>query len=219
MRASLHRAVCPHNVPLHSAARTFIGSSSWVGCSSERFPELSIVAPPNSGAGRSVTDMDHSWLTGAAAALVIVLGPSTTSTPASAAPITAGSGATANTTASAAVITSASRGNVIAVVPGASIADGDHLPSKLDLHHSYRAVFVVWVAPNARRPSLKIHANGGPLRRCSVLKLQPGTDSFLTCEVTPDSARQGATNLTITLVARTSNLGTYSRSFRHSVTK
>jgi hypothetical protein len=110
-------------------------------------------------------------------------------------------------------------GNVIAVVPGASIADGDHLPSKLDLHHSYRAVFVVWVAPNARRPSLKIHANGGPLRRCSVLKLQPGTDSFLTCEVTPDSARQGATNLTITLVARTSNLGTYSRSFRHSVTK
>gem|GEM_PF-3694328 len=115
---------------------------------------------PNAGAGRSVTDMDHSWLTGAAA-LVIVLGPTATSSDASATAGTVGAPAATTARPALAMTTTAIGGNVIAVVPGAAITGDDHLPPKLDGSHTYRATFLMWVAPNARHPTLKVDAAGG----------------------------------------------------------
>jgi hypothetical protein len=162
--------------------------------------------------------MDHSWLSGAAA-LVIVLGPTATSSDASATAGTVGAPAATTARPALAMTTTAIGGNVIAVVPGAAITGDDHLPPKLDGSHTYRATFLIWVAPNARHPTLKVDAAGGVVRHCSVSKLQPGADSYLTCQVRPDPKHQVATNLTITVVVRTSNLGTYSRSYRHQITK
>jgi hypothetical protein len=216
--STLLNAVCPHKGRIPLSRRVFTGSSLVVGRSPARLPELARVPSADAGVRRSVTSMDHSWLTPAALTLVMAVGPSAPAAEASSAAVTAWEGAAVRSSDGGAVTTTAVRGDVTAVVPGASIADDDHLPTTLGDHHSYRAVFGVWVAPNAQRPRLKIRSDGWVVRRCAPLKLQPGTDSFVTCEVVRSSSRQ-ASNLAITLVVRTSNLGTYSRSFLHAVTK
>jgi hypothetical protein len=174
--------------------------------------------PPNSGAGRSVTEMDYSLLTGAAAALFMLLGPSAISAEASTATVTAGAGASATDRPAAAATTMTVSGNVRVVVPGAAIASDDHLPAKLDRRRAYRAAFLMWVAPNARHPRLEVHADGGVVRGCSVSKLRPGVKSYLSCQVLPDPRHRGASAMTITVVVRTANLGTYSRIDQHQIT-
>lgn len=167
---------------------------------------------PNLAIGRSVTDMDHSRLSWAIAALVVALGPTAAS-----------SGASAATSTSTAVygplsLPTARAGNVVAVVPGASFAGDDHLPAKLDRMHTYHATFVMWAAPNARHPVLKVRSIDGTARHCSHGKIRPGAATYVTCDVRANAKHRIATSMTITVAIGTSNLGTYSRSYRHQVT-
>ena len=182
-----------------------------VGCSPGRYSGFRRRSP-NLASGRSVTDMDHSRLSWAIATLVVALGPTATS-----------SGASAATTTNAAVygplqLSTTRAGNVVAVVPGASFAGDDHLPAKLDRKHTYHATFVMWAAPNARHPVLKVRTIDGTARHCSHSKIRPGAATYLTCDVRPNAKHQIAASMTIAVVIGTSNLGTYSHSYRHQIT-
>jgi hypothetical protein len=158
--------------------------------------------------------MRRAWLTSAAAAVVLALGPMAPSSEASAATLTRAGGATIGTP----LTTKAAGGNVIAVVPGASIVSDDHLSKQLDRGRTYTATFLIWVAPNARHPTVKVHADDGTVRRCSASKLSPGLAADLTCRVKPAARQSAVTNMTINVVVRTSNLGQYARSYTHQIT-
>lgn len=157
--------------------------------------------------------MDHSRLSWAIAALVIALGPTATRSAASAAAGTSGAATFRPLEKPTATV-----GNVMAVVPGASFAGDDHLPAKLDRKHTYYATFVMWAAPNARHPVLKVRTIDGTARHCSHSKIRPGAATYLTCDVRPNAKHQIAASMTIAVVIGTSNLGTYSHSYRHQIT-
>ncbi len=162
--------------------------------------------------------MDYSWLTGAAAALVLALGPMATSSEASAATGVPGPETTVMSVGAASVTSAAMASNIIAVVPGASIANNDHLSRRLNRHGHYRATFLIWVAPNSRHATVQVRADLGSVRHCSASELKPGTNQYVTCQVQPDP-KKGATRMTISVVVHTNNLGQYSRDFRHQISK
>lgn len=177
--------------------------------SSRRYPELARASSPNSGSGRSVDRAGRSWIGGAAAALVLALGPAA-SNEASAATFAADPGAASPHDADGL------SGNLIATVPGAAIAGGDHLPSSLEPGHNYDATFVVWVAPNARHATVKVQAVRGVVQYCSAAVLEPGINRHLTCRVRTN-AKQRRIPLTVTIVVRVGHLGAYSHTDRHNV--
>jgi hypothetical protein len=179
--------------------------------SPEGFLELSGTSPPDRCTGRSVADMNRSWLGGAAAALVLALGPAV-SAEASAANFNEAAGGGKGSSTAAVV-----SGNLIASVPGAAIAGDDHLPAILESGHTYNATFVIWVASNARHATLKVHADGGVVRYCSAAQLEPGLDRHLTCQIRAGRT-QLTTQLTITVVVHTRNLAQYSHSYQHQLT-
>jgi hypothetical protein len=155
--------------------------------------------------------MNRSWLGGAAAALVLALGPAVSAEASAATFNEADGGATGASTATAV------SGNVAASVPGAAIAGDDHLPAILESNHTYNATFVIWVAANASHATLKVHANGGVVSYCSAAQLEPGLDRHLTCQIRTGPTRP-ATPLTITVVVHSRNLGQYSHSYQHQLT-
>jgi hypothetical protein len=109
------------------------------------------------------------------------------------------------------------RGNVVASVPGASIAPGDHVTDKVQPGQTYRTVFSVWVASNAREARVRVRAEGATVSRCSSRHPRAGAVSYVACQVTPKAGTNGAHDVTITLVVRTSNVGSFSRTFQHGV--
>jgi hypothetical protein len=107
-------------------------------------------------------------------------------------------------------------GNVTVGVPGASIAADDEVDQSLQSGHAYRGAFAVWVAPNAGRATMVLKAHGANLSSCSSMRLRPGTTSAVMCLV------RGNTNgnrISIDAVVQTANLGTFTRTFSHALTR
>jgi hypothetical protein len=88
-------------------------------------------------------------------------------------------------------------GNVVAVVPGASIVSADHHSKQFARGHAYTVTFWIWVAPNARHATVKVHADGGTVRHCSASKLSPGLAVSLSCSVKPTANHVIVTDMTI----------------------
>jgi hypothetical protein len=121
------------------------------------------------------------------------------------------------TQASSGGVTADGLGTVVATVPGASIAPGDHVRYEVERHDTYRVVFSVWVAPNARRPTFKVRADGGVVRSCSSTKLRLGAVTIIKCRFRPTARKSHSRGITITAVVKTRNFGSYSRTYRHRV--
>jgi len=149
--------------------------------------------------------------------LVIAVGLTTANSKASAATVLAGSAADSSQTATP-LDTTAISGNVEALVPGVSIVPDDNLPKVLDRGHTYRATFLIWVAPNASHATVNTQVATGTVRGCSSSKLKPGSDVAFTCVVRPDSKHLAARNMTIDVTVSTTNLGQYTRSYGHGIT-
>jgi hypothetical protein len=146
-----------------------------------------------------------SWLASAASALAITLGPAATTYTGPAEPPSGG-------------VTTDGSGNIVATVPGASIAAGDHVEYTVDRGHSYRAVFLVWVAPNALKATFKVRADGGVVNHCSSVELRSGAVTSIRCQFRPSAKKSSrAGGITITAVVRTRNFGSYSRTYRHQL--
>ncbi|HEY3925055.1 MAG TPA: hypothetical protein VGL75_10885 [Acidothermaceae bacterium] len=102
-------------------------------------------------------------------------------------------------------------------MPGSAIARGDGLDAVIQHGLSYRAEFLVWVAPNVGMATLTLHADGAGLGHCSSPRLRPGKTATVTCLVRTDT---DATEVAVTtdVVVQTSNFGTFSRTFTHALT-
>jgi hypothetical protein len=147
--------------------------------------------------------VNRQWLLGAAATLVVALGADG---------ILSDRDDARHRTASG-----GGHGNVVASVPGASIAPGDHVTDKVQPGRTYRTVFSVWVASNARKARVRVRAEGGAVSRCSSRHPRSGAVSYVTCEVRPKAKTVGPKDVTVTVVVRTSNFGSFSRTFRHEI--
>jgi hypothetical protein len=148
--------------------------------------------------------VNRQWLLGAAATLVVALGADG---------ITPGAGHARHPHPPP----GGGHGNVVASVPGASIAPGDHVTDKVQPGRTYRTVFSVWVASNARKARVRVRAEGGAVSDCSSRHPRSGAVTYVTCEVRPKAKRVGPKDVTVTVVVRTSNLGSFSRTFRHEI--
>jgi hypothetical protein len=104
-------------------------------------------------------------------------------------------------------------GNVTVVVPGASIARADGVDATIERGHAYRAEFLIWVAPNARKATLVVQSHGAVLNSCMSAHVRPGTTSAVLCLVRA-GAKTSGNRASIDVVVRT-NLGTVSRTFAH----
>jgi hypothetical protein len=149
--------------------------------------------------------------------LVIVVEITTANSKASAAPVLANS-ATSISDSAGPLDATAISGNVEALVPGVSIVPDDNLPHVLDRGHTYHASFLIWVAPNAGHAMVKAQVDTGSVRGCSSSKLNPGSGVAFTCAVRPDSKHVAVTNMTIDVIVSTTNLGQYTRTYRHGIT-
>jgi hypothetical protein len=107
-------------------------------------------------------------------------------------------------------------GDVVVVVPGSAIARGDGLDAVMQHGQSYRAEFLVWVAPNAGQATLTLHTAGAKLSHCSSQRLRPGTTSAVTCLVRTDTDAT-VSAVSTDVVVQTSNFGTFSRTFTHGL--
>jgi hypothetical protein len=107
-------------------------------------------------------------------------------------------------------------GNVTVTVPGSAVAVSDGIDQPLQGDHSYRAAFLVWVAPNVGKATLVLRADGAKLSKCTSMRLRPGATSAVTCLVRGDTA---GSQVAIDAVVQTSNLGTFSRTFSHAFTQ
>ena len=121
------------------------------------------------------------------------------------------------THATSAVAGTPGPGNVDVVVPGSAIARSDGLDLVMRRGQTYRAEFLVWVAANVGSATLTLHADGAGLSHCTTPRLRPGKTSAVMCLV---RAAPGAGERAVStdVVVRTSNFGTFSRTFTHALT-
>jgi hypothetical protein len=103
---------------------------------------------------------------------------------------------------------------VTAIVPGTAITPSDGLASVLHRGEPYRAEFVIWVAPNAGKATLSLQAIGVTLSSCTSEHVRAGSTSRIMCL----ARGRTNTNASFDVVVRTSDLGTYSRTFVHALT-
>ena len=161
------------------------------------------------GVSRNVGNVNTSTILGATAALLLALAPQS-----SAAALTR-SGSTGVAYPLPGGAAAPGRGNVTAVIPGASIAANDGIDQAMQRDRNYPTEFLVWVAPNAGKATLSLHAEGAVIRRCTSKRLRPATTSAVTCLVR-GTAKTG--HVSIDVVVRTRNFGTFSRTFVHELT-
>ena len=147
-----------------------------------------------------------------AAALLLALAPQ------SAAAALTQSGSAEVTHATSGVTATADAGNVVVVVPGSAIARGDGLAAVMRRGQTYRAEFLVWVAPNVGTATLVLQADGAGLSHCTAPRLRPGTTSAVMCLVRTDAAASEST-VSTDVVVHTSNFGTFSHTFTHPLTR
>jgi hypothetical protein len=163
------------------------------------------------GAGRNVRNVNTPTILGAAA-LLLALAPQS-----AAAALTPSASRGAAAHAPYRATASPDPGDVVVVVPGSAIARGDGLDAVMRRGQTYRAEFVVWVAPNVGSATLDLSAEGAGLSHCTSPRLRPGTTSAVMCLVqtgTEPSESAASTDV----VVQTSNLGTFSRTFTHALT-
>jgi hypothetical protein len=156
--------------------------------------------------------MTSSWLASALAALAAALGPQTMSTGHPTGQVAASSTETASWPGP---LINPDGGNVVAAVPGGSIASSDGIGKTVSRGSHSRAMFQLWVAPNARHAKARVIAVGAKVHACSSTSLQPGVVNYLSCEIRPNAS--ATHEITLTVVASTADLGEFSRSFTHLV--
>jgi hypothetical protein len=146
-----------------------------------------------------------------ATALLLVLAPQ------SAAAALTQSGPVSLTPATSEVTAAPDRGNVVVVVPGSAIARGDGLDAVMRRGQTYRAEFLVWIAPNAGSATLVLRADGAGLSHCTSPRLRLGTTSAVMCLVQTDTDAS-VIAVDTDVVVQTSNFGTFSQTFTHALT-
>lgn len=161
------------------------------------------------GVGRNVGNVNTPTILGAAALLLALA-------PGSAAALTqSGLGSVAHGTYAGTA--TPDPGDVVVVVPGSAIARGDGLDAVMRRGRTYRAEFLVWVAPNVGSATLVLDADGAGLTHCTSPRLRPGTTSAVMCLVRTD-ADAGKSAVSTDVVVQTSNFGAFSRTFTHALT-
>ncbi len=217
-----------HTRSANSPGAAFIGSSPTRGSRSGEFrvvhnrdagesrhlpasPAVFLSLPSSIQEGsRTVGNVNPLTIFGAAA-LLLALAPQ------SAAVALPQSGSTGVTRATYGATPNTGLGNVVVVMPGSAIAGSDGLDAVVRHGQTYRAEFLVWVAPNAGSATLALHADGAGLSHCTNPRLRPGTTSAVMCLVRTDTDA-GERNVSTDVVVQTSNLGMFSRTFRHALT-
>jgi hypothetical protein len=160
--------------------------------------------------------MNKSLIGLALAAGAVVIAPTTTSS-AFALPLTQDFAAAlppATLTADQADIVG--QGNIVAIVPAASIGLMDSSAKQLRTGRSYSDKVLIWVAPSAPGATVYVSAQGAAVLHRSSAKLHVGAVNLVDCAFRTTTERNGTTSISVTVDVP--GYPPISRTFVHVVT-
>jgi hypothetical protein len=97
------------------------------------------------------------------------------------------------------VHTPARLGDVIAIVPAASIGPIDSVVPQLEAGRTYSDRFLIWVARSALTATLQVKVSGAGALHCSSAHLHVGAVNVIGCGFKTSSGPSGTTSISITV--------------------